>query len=293
MQFVNAKINIGLQIVRRREDGYHDLQTLFYPVGIESGTAENPVRFCDLIEAVATERAGEVRLTTEGRAVDCPTEKNLVYRAAKRYLEARALPYGANILLHKNLPDGAGMGGGSADATFTLKEMDRLAVAAGYDPMDAEEMAAIALSLGADCPFFLINRPAYAEGVGERLQELPLNLDKYWFAIVKPALYISTREAFAGITPRAAEFSLLDLPRIPISEWRLHVKNDFEESLFPNHAALRDTKAALYDHGAEYSQMTGSGSALFGIFAHRDDAEQACLEIGKSSTIESTYLLKG
>ncbi len=292
MQFVNAKINIGLQIVSRRPDGYHDLQTLFYPVGLHAGTAENPECFCDMIEISPVPPPGAVSLRTEGRNVDCAPEKNLVYRAAAMYMERREVSFGADILLHKNLPDGAGMGGGSADAAFTLLEMDRLAAEAGYAPAPPEELASMALALGADCPFFLLNKPAYAEGVGERLREVPLSLDGCWITVVKPDLHISTREAFAGVTPRPSQFPLSNLHTVPMERWRGLVHNDFEDSLFPNHPVLKDVKEGLYTLGAVYASLTGSGSALYGIFGSHREALQARDRFNSVPTIEASYLLK-
>lgn len=291
MRFVNAKINIGLQIVRRRPDGYHDLQTLFYPVGIYAGSAENPERFCDMVEVRLTPEPG-VRFIQQGRRVDCPAEKNLVYRAAALYLERQGIKEGAEVTLYKNLPDGAGMGGGSADAAFTLLETDAMAREAGYPGASDQELAAMALSLGADCPFFLLNRPAYAEGVGERLKEIELPLDGCWIVAVKPRIYVSTREAFSGVTPKLPEFDLRNLPAIPLEEWRDCVHNDFEDSLFPLHPELERIKAELYRLGAAYASMTGSGSALYGIFTDRGKAAEARLLFSSQPTIEASYLLK-
>lgn len=291
MRFVNAKINIGLQIVRRRADGYHDLQTLFYPIGRYAGGAENPERFCDMVEVRLTPEPG-VRLILQGRHVDCPVEKNLVYRAASLYLERQGIREGAEVTLYKNLPDGAGMGGGSADAAFTLLETDAVARQAGYPGAGERELAAMALSLGADCPFFLLNRPAYAEGIGERLTEIELPLDGCWIVAIKPRIYVSTREAFSGVTPKMPEFDLRKLSAMPLEKWRDCVHNDFEDSLFPLHPELRRIKEDLYRLGASYSAMTGSGSALYGIFTDHDKGAEVRHLFASQPTIEATYLLK-
>lgn len=300
IKFVNAKINIGLQIVNRREDGYHDLQTLFYPVGKYAGTPLNPVEFCDVLEVTACRECdAPFRFGTTGRNVDCPTERNLVYRAAGLMCE-RGLPEGFTpcVTLDKHLPDGAGMGGGSADAAFTLRAIaeaaDAYAVAQGisWNAPSGAELADMALRLGADCPFFLLNAPAYAEGVGERLESVELDLSGHWLVVIKPAISISTREAFAGVTPRKSEFDLRTLPSIPLTEWRRLVRNDFEDSIFPSHPEFPMIKQTLYDLGALYASLTGSGSCIYGIFPDSASARNAVEEIKMIPTIKATYLLK-
>lgn len=285
--FVNAKINIGLQIVRRRADGYHDLQTLFYPVGLYAGTPVNPDAFCDILEVrKLPAEPGEIRLHISGRQIDCPPEKNLVWRAARIFLDSVAHnEYGAEIWLYKRLPDGAGMGGGSADAAFTLRAL------ADMHPTDEAKLYEMALQLGADCPFFLLNRPAYAEGVGERLMEMPPALAGCWLVVVKPDVYVSTKEAFAGVTPKAADFDLRRLFELPIEEWQTLAVNDFERSIFPLHPELAEIKEMLIQNGAAYASMTGSGSALFGIFRDLDAAEKCRQLIARTPTISAVYLL--
>ena len=186
--FVNAKINIGLRVTGKRPDGYHNLETLFYPVGIYAGTAENTERFGDILEITPEAEPG-FRFETRGRVVDCPVDKNLVYKAAKLYFDEMASPgFGARIVLEKHLPDGAGLGGGSADAAFTLKGLSALDALA-----DDATLARQALRLGADCPFFIYNCPMYAEGIGELLEPEPgVDLSGCWITIIKPRIYIST-----------------------------------------------------------------------------------------------------
>ena len=241
--FVNAKINLGLQIVRRREDGYHDLRTIFYPVGLYAGQPENPVAFCDILEIVPVTSNSRFSFITTGRAVDCPVEKNLVWRAADLYFKRFAHPdLSVDIHLEKHLPDGAGMGGGSADAAFTLRLLRELDQA----PLpDDETLARAALELGADCPFFILNRPAYAEGVGECLSPIDINLAGKWIAVAKPDVFVSTREAFAGVSPAMPEFDLRSLPSIPVERWREALVNDFEKSIFPIHPNLEMIKEEL------------------------------------------------
>lgn len=286
--FVNAKINIGLRVTGKRPDGYHNLETLFYPVGIYAGSAENPERFGDILEITPEAEPG-FRFETRGRVVDCPVDKNLVYKAAKLYFDEMSSPgFGARIVLEKHLPDGAGLGGGSADAAFTLKGLSALDALA-----DDATLARQALRLGADCPFFIYNRPMYAEGIGELLEPAPgVDLSGCWLTIVKPKLYISTREAFAGIHCRPSETDLRALAGMPLEDYRSVAVNDFEASVFPAHPELPAIKRRLYEAGAKYASMSGSGSSIYGIFTDRELAATARREFMNDGTIEASYLLK-
>lgn len=288
--FVNAKINLGLQIVRRREDGYHDLRTIFYPVGLYAGQPENPVAFCDILEIVPVTSNSRFSFITTGRTVDCPVEKNLVWRAADLYFKRFAHPdLYVDIHLEKHLPDGAGMGGGSADAAFTLRLLRELDQA----PLpDDETLARAALELGADCPFFILNRPAYAEGVGECLSPIDINLAGKWIAVAKPDVFVSTREAFAGVSPSMPEFDLRSLPSIPMERWREILVNDFEKSIFPIHPNLEMIKEEFYRLNAIYASLTGSGSCIYAIFDDEDLAKVALQILDARPDIVSTYLLK-
>lgn len=286
--FVNAKINIGLRVTGKRPDGYHNLETLFYPVGIYAGTAENTERFGDILEITPEAEPG-FRFETRGRVVDCPVDKNLVYKAAKLYFDEMASPgFGARIVLEKHLPDGAGLGGGSADAAFTLKGLSALDALA-----DDATLARQALRLGADCPFFIYNRPMYAEGIGELLESEPgVDLSGCWITIIKPRIYISTKEAFAGIHCRPSETDLRELAGRPLGDYRFVAVNDFEASVFPAHPELPAIKRRLYDMGAKYASMSGSGSSIYGIFTDRELAATARHEFMNDGTIEASYLLK-
>ncbi len=304
IKFVNAKINLGLQIVRKREDGYHDLQTVFYPVGKYAGTAENPCGFCDILELSENPRrrkqnydSGKIKMPEiifTGREIDCEPEKNLVYKAAQAFCEATGCDFDSYTLqLEKHLPDGAGMGGGSADAGFTLRVLSELYSLKFPDEKIEDKMLFdIARRLGADCPFFLLNKPAYAEGIGELLEEIDLDLQGLWLVVVKPAVYISTKAAFAGVTPHKPEFNLREITSLPLSEWKYYIKNDFETSILPQFPVIGEIKNQLYSIGALYSSMSGSGSSVFGIFSDKDKAEEAMSEIKKETTIEGCYLLK-
>lgn len=275
--FVNAKLNLGLNIVRRRPDGYHDLETVFYPIGVHNGTPVNPEPFCDILEITPAE---STEFVFSGRKVDCPLEKNLVYKAWKVFKEAYPELPDFRIHLEKHLPDGAGLGGGSADASAVLCMLNELC----GDPFDQGQLAAMALKLGADCPFFIYNSPCYAEGVGERLEAVDLDLSGWWCLLVKPEVSISTKEAFAGVTPGAPEHSLKETARLSPEEWQGRMVNDFEGSLFPNHEVLPQIKERLLGKGAVYAAMSGSGSTVFGLFRSREEAADALSEFGEHYT---------
>ena len=307
ISFVNAKINIGLQIVGRREDGYHNLQTFFYPVGLYAGTPVNPVSFCDILEIRETSenKTGDekFRINFSGRELNCPMEKNLVYKASKLYFDTYVEDsFRAEIYLEKHLPDQAGMGGGSADAGFTLRllrdlhaefvkhnvegsKKDKLTVS-------DDELCRLALKLGADCPFFIYNRPAFATGIGEKLQPIDLDLSGLWLLVVKPNVSISTREAFAGVSPAQSDVDLRTIRRDNISEWKQFVKNDFEASFFAKYPEMAEIKSMFYDKGALYASMTGSGSCFYAIFEKFEKAYKASKDFEVIPTISATYLLK-
>lgn len=286
IKFVNAKINIGLDIVRRREDGYHELHTVFYPVGKNNGSPVNPEPFCDILEIVGLE-GGEILFSCIGERPDCQDADNIVMKAALAIKEAAGFESGLKLILDKKLPFGAGMGGGSADASFALMGINeelRLG-------LDAKQLAEIAVRLGADCPFFIYNRPMYAEGIGDKLSDIPLDLSGKWLVVVMPKGHVSTREAFSGVTPALPSFDLREIADLPIADWRYCVKNDFEKSIFNLHPEWRDIKEELYVQGALYSSLTGSGAAFYGIFPSREDAEKTCNEMRSLATVAQTYLL--
>lgn len=287
IKFVNAKINIGLNVVAKRPDGYHDLQTVFYPVGLECGLPHQPEPFDDILEV--SYQKGDVsgcRFQFVGNPIDCHPKKNLVVKAASLFLgkyneQFQDLGnYGMfEITLDKHLPDGAGLGGGSADASFTLEMLNE--VTGGK--FGKEQLLKMSLKLGADCPFFLFNRPCYAEGIGEKLSPLDIDLSGYTILIVKPDIHVSTADAFAGITPREPDFDLRYLQYLPVEDWKKNVKNDFETTVFAKYPLLAEIKQQLYEAGAVYASMSGSGSAIYGIFSEKEAA------LKERRHLESTY----
>ena len=275
IQFINAKINIGLHVVRKRDDGYHDLQTVFHPIGLHNGTPRCPYPLCDILEVTPCGGTEDI-YTFSGNIIGCPLESNLAYRAVQLYRAStggNGLPT-LRISLEKHIPDGAGLGGGSADASFPLRALNALS----SQPLSGSLLETLAARLGADCPVFISNRPAYAEGVGEKLMPTDIDLSGRWAVTVKPPFGIPTREAFSGITPRGDRIDLRQAVLKPIEQWKDLIVNDFEASLFPRHPELPFIKDTLYDCGAVYASMSGSGSAMYGIFSGRGEAEQAAAD---------------
>lgn len=251
--FPNAKINIGLNIIERRQDGYHNIETLMYPIP-----------WSDVLEIVPA-NGDETTLTVSGRQVNCPPEKNLVMKACREFQREKGVG-NVDIYLHKIIPDGAGLGGGSADAAFTLVAMNELFEC----NCSKEELAAMAAKIGADCPFFIYNNPCFATGIGTEFAPANLNLSGTTIAIIKPQEGVSTAQAYAGVTPRLPEKSLEQLINMPIKQWQGVVKNDFEDSIFPILPLIPQVKDYLLSMGAIYASMSGSGSAVYGLFPESD-----------------------
>ena len=252
--FPNPKLNLGLAILHKRGDGYHDLESLFIPWhGIH-----------DILEIVP---APETSLQLFGIPLPGKPSDNLCVKAWQLLNEVFGIPPVA-IFLHKGIPAGAGLGGGSADAAFTLRMLSELF---GLGLKD-ETLCSFAARLGSDCPFFVYNRPMFATGRGERLEAFDIDLSGLRIELFTPGIPISTREAYAGVTPRdcrADGASLTDIRtalRQPIERWKENLLNDFEPSVFAAHPELAEAKAGLYRRGARYASLSGSGSALFGIF---------------------------
>lgn len=252
--FPNAKINIGLNITERRPDGYHNLETIFYPININ-----------DALEVV---ESSELSFTSSGLDIPGRMEDNLCIKGYHLLKKDHDLPP-VSIHLHKNIPIGAGLGGGSADAAFFIKLMDQLFKLG----LSVEKMTDYARNLGADCAFFIESKPVFAFERGDEFEPIKLDLSKYKIALVMPDVHISTSEAFGGIKPTPVKDSLLDLIAEPITEWKKYIKNDFETSVFKNHVEIRGVKAALYEAGAIYASMSGSGASVFGIFEQIPDLQ--------------------
>ncbi len=254
----NCKINLGLDILRRRADGYHDLETVMFPVR----------GLFDEVEVVRTGTTG-AEFLTEGLAVDCPAEENICLKAF-RLMHDRYGVDGVRIRLVKRVPFGAGLGGGSSDATAVVVALDRLFELG----LSEEELIARAAELGSDTAFFVRNTPQLCTGRGEVMTPFALDLKGMTLVVVKPDEGVSTREAYAGVRPRVPAVPLAERLRRPVAEWQGTVTNDFEESVFPAHPAIRAVKKQLLDAGALYASMSGSGSAVFGLFAGHEKGEE-------------------
>lgn len=246
--FPNAKINIGLNITEKRTDGFHNLETVFLPLNLS-----------DILEFVESEDSTTFRNT--GLKIDVPDSDNLVLKAYYLIKEKYKLPE-LKIHLHKIIPFGAGLGGGSSDAAFMLKSLNQ------YFELNisVKELENYALQLGSDCPIFIKNKTVFAEGTGNIFTEINLDLSKYYILIVKPDIHISTKEAFSGIEPKKPEISIKELIKLPIHKWKNHIQNDFEDTIFKLYPEINTIKNNLYKEGAIYAQMSGSGSSVYGIF---------------------------
>lgn len=252
--FPIAKINLGLNVIARRPDGYHDLETVFYPVPIKDALEIYPM---DKDFPSATDC--DIKITNI--SIDGDEQRNLVVRAYNLLAETHTLPR-LHIHLHKGIPTQAGMGGGSSDCAYMI----RLLNDAFRLGMSTYEMISHAARLGADCPFFIISKPAYAEGIGERLLPINLDLSGWHIAVVRPNIPVSTREAFSLVTPKRPKVNCRDIVMQPVESWHNTLVNDFEHSVFTIHPEIGRIKQHLYDMGAVYAAMSGSGSSVFGLF---------------------------
>lgn len=252
--FPNGKINLGLHIINKRSDGYHDLETVFFPIPIH-----------DVLEIISdqdTATTSNILYTSSGLLVDGDIGSNLCIRAYQLLKKDFPKLPSIKIHLHKNIPMGAGLGGGSADGAFTLSMINEK-----YQlELSTEQLINYALQLGSDCPFFIVNKPCLAKGRGEILSKLDLELDQYQFLIVNPGVHISTKWAFSQIKPSRALYSLEETILIPIGQWKGMLKNDFENPVVLQYPEIGHIIQQLYASGATYASLSGSGSTVFGIY---------------------------
>jgi 4-diphosphocytidyl-2-C-methyl-D-erythritol kinase len=249
--FPNCKINLGLHILRKREDGFHDLETVFYPVPIH-----------DALEVIRNTADDGVDFSQSGIQIDTTATGNICVKAYS--LLKQHFPHlpGVKMHLHKVIPAGAGLGGGSADGAFTLKllnEQFRLG-------LTSQQLLEFALQLGSDCPFFIVNQPAVGGGRGEQLRQVELQLGAYNLILVHPGIHVSTAWAFSQIQPSTKRQPLAEIMATDVQSWRDSLFNDFEQPVFQKHPELESIKQQLYNAGALYASMSGSGSSIFGIF---------------------------
>ncbi len=246
--FPNAKINLGLNVVEKRPDGFHNIETIFLPV-----------KLCDALEILPANE--KTTFDSSGIVIPPDNNDNLCLRAFSLLQKEYKLP-NIKIHLHKAIPVGAGLGGGSSDAAFTLKMLNELFEL----NIDYNKMIEFAAKLGSDCAFFIGNKPAVAKGRGELLREIDLELNGKYFVIVKPDLHVNTAYAYSLVKPAIPEKSIESIIKQPISTWKNELKNDFEFPIMSNHSVINDIKSELYSNGAVYASMSGSGSAVYAIF---------------------------
>ncbi len=247
--FPNAKINLGLNIVSKRGDGYHNIESCFYPIP-----------WHDCLEVI---EAASFAFHSYGLEIPGDSSSNLCVKAYKLFKAEFDIPP-VEIHLLKNIPMGAGLGGGSADGAFTLKMLNDLFKLKLTDL----ELETYSLQLGSDCPFFIKNKAVMASGRGENLELIDLDLSGHYLAIHNPAIHISTKEAYAGVKPHQPTTPISELIKAPIGEWKDTLINDFEAFIFPNHSKIVQLKKEMYEAGAIYASMTGSGSTVYGVFAN-------------------------
>ncbi|MFT5749129.1 MAG: 4-diphosphocytidyl-2-C-methyl-D-erythritol kinase [Ancylomarina sp.] len=250
LTYSNAKINIGLNIVEKRNDGFHNIETVFFPIGMQ-----------DAIEIADSKSEASYTFTTSGIPINIDAKDNIVVKAYELIKAKYDFP-SQDIHLHKNIPFGAGLGGGSANSAFMIKLLNQKFNLG----MSTKEMEDEVKKLGSDCAFFIENKPAFAIEKGDKLSSIDLNLSGYHILLIKPDVHISTPEAYANIKPHQPKTSLKELIKQPIETWKATIKNDFEDSIFPKQPLLAEIKNELYEQGATYAAMSGSGSSMFGLF---------------------------
>ena len=256
--FPNAKINLGLRVTEKRNDGFHNIETIFYPIPVN-----------DALEIVPLNTNDNYRLNISGQMPETETEKNLVTKSF-RLLKSKYSLKPVDVYLHKAIPSGAGLGGGSSDAAFMLKLLNE------YNNLNLSDdvLEQLSLKIGSDCPFFIKNRPVLASGTGNIFQETKVSLKGFYMILVKPDIHVSTAEAYSMVKPNQPDCSLESLINKPVSEWKDLIVNDFELGILKKHPEIEDIKNIMYLNGAFFSLMTGSGSAVYGLFEKELDLRE-------------------
>jgi 4-diphosphocytidyl-2-C-methyl-D-erythritol kinase len=250
--FPNCKINLGLHIAGKRSDGYHNLETVFFPV-----------KWHDVLEIIRTDRTDQKIFSASGIIATENENDNIclkAYDALKNDFSDR-IP-SVEFYLHKTIPAGAGLGGGSADAAFTLKLLNQQFKL----ELSSEQLINYAKALGSDCPFFIINKPCFAMGRGEMLEPVNLNLSAYKFLLINPQIHINTKDTFEKLIPAVSAKSIKEIIQQPVTAWKEELKNDFEKPVVEKYPEIEAIKKKLYESGAVYASMSGSGSTVYGIF---------------------------
>jgi len=252
--YPNCKINLGLNIISKRPDGFHNIESVFYPVA-----------WCDMLEIIP---AASDSFVFDGLGLDCATEENICYKAwnlVKKHFDIS----GISMYLYKKIPFGAGLGGGSSDGAYVLMALNELF---GLN-IKRKVMAGLASELGSDCTFFLDNRPCFVSGTGGDIAPMELSLKGYYLMVVKPSVSVSTVQAYRMITPQKPVLQLSEVITRPVASWKKYLFNDFESPVMAQYPAIRKVKDRLYEMGAVYAAMSGSGSAVYGLFLHEVEAD--------------------
>ena len=250
--FSNSKLNLGLNVIDKRADGFHNIETVFYPI-----------TWCDALEVIENKDITEpIEFTQSGLFINSTLENNLIYKTWQLITQTKKIP-NIKVHLHKNIPMGAGLGGGSANAAFFINSVNTLF---NLNFNETEKLN-IASKIGSDCAFFIKNKPVFAQGKGNEFKDITLDLSKYYILIVFPDVLSSTKDAYLELTPKQAQYDLkLMLETKPIESWKEFVTNDFETTLFKKYPQIKQVKELLYTNNAIYASMSGSGSAVYGIF---------------------------
>lgn len=252
--YPNCKINLGLNILKKRADGYHDLQTVFYPIPLKD--------ILEVLENKEPAQSPELLFSSSGLAIPGPADSNLCLKAWQLLKADFPTIPPVKIHLHKIIPIGAGLGGGSADGTFSLLAYNHIFQLG----LSNEKLIQYAEQLGSDCPFFIINKPCFATGKGEILNEIAIDLSNYKLIIVNPGIAINTGEAFRNLKPAFPERSIPEIISTSVEQWKNHLVNDFEQPIFRFFPEIKAIKERFYMEGAVYASMSGSGSTVYGIF---------------------------
>lgn len=255
LEFSNAKINLGLNIIEKRQDGYHNIESVFYPIP-----------WCDVLEVVP---AQDFSFTISGLEIPGDSNQNLILKAYNLIKESDYIrnEIDVKIHLHKLLPMGAGIGGGSSNGAFTLKLINQVLSL----NLSQETLERFAGKLGSDCPFFIENKPRFCFGKGTDFEEISLSLKGKYIILINPEIHVATQEAYSFITPKKPEKSIKEIIKLPISEWKNNLVNDFEAGVGKKYPEILQVKEKLYQNGATYASMTGSGSTLYAIFEKEID----------------------
>lgn len=251
--FPNAKINLGLNITEKRKDGFHNLETIFLPIGLK-----------DVLEVSENKEKGfqnSIEFSFSGFQIPGNADDNLIAKAYRLIRNDYPIP-ALHVHLHKAIPFGAGLGGGSSDVVFFMNQVDEMFSL----NLSWGEKHNYAKQLGSDCSFFIVNKPCFATGKGDDLEKLDFNLNGFYFVLIKPNIGVSTAEAYSRVKAKLPEVSIKEIIKMPMENWKTYLKNDFEESVFAVYPEVETIKNEMYNAGAVYAAMSGSGSSVFGLF---------------------------